>query len=83
MIFILGGILVGQLGELLGNNPILEIVGLLPSYYLRYGGINASQNIGTLGDNPLDIGALPVATSAFLAISTWVLRRQSSVLTLV
>jgi ABC-2 type transport system permease protein len=83
IIFTLGGIFVGQLGELLGNSPILKIVRFIPTYYLADGVINASQNIGTLGSNLLDISILLAGTVVFLAISIWALRRQSAVLAII
>jgi ABC-2 type transport system permease protein len=83
IIFTLGGIFVGQLGELLGNSPILKIVRFIPTYYLADGVINASQNIGTLGSNLLDISILLAGTVVFLAISIWALRRQSAVLAMI
>lgn len=82
-VFILGGIFVGQLGELLGNGPVLQIAKFIPTYYLADGVVNASQNIGSLGSNLLDVGIIIGTTIVFLSISVWVLRRQSAVLAVI
>lgn len=82
-VFILSGIFVGQLGELLGNGPVLQIARFIPTYYLADGVVNASQNLGTLGSNLLDIGIILDSTVLFLAISSWALRRQSTVLAVI
>ena len=80
IIYIVSGIFVGQLGELLGNGPVLHIARLIPTYYLADGVVNASQNLGTLGSNLLDISIILGSTIILLAISVWALRRQSAVL---
>jgi ABC-2 type transport system permease protein len=80
LIYILGGIFVGPLGQLLGNGPILKIVRLIPTYYLADGMVNASQNLGSVGSNLLDLGVLVGSSILLLAISAWELRRQSAVL---
>ena len=76
LIFILGGLFVGQLGELLGRGPILVIVRLLPTYYLADGLINAIQRTGTLLINLLDMGIVIGCVVILLAISVRALRRQ-------
>jgi ABC-2 type transport system permease protein len=83
IIFTMGGIFVGQLGELLGNSPVLKIVRFIPTYYLADGVINASQSIGTLGGNLLNISILLAGTVVFLAFSIWALHRQSAVLAMI
>jgi ABC-2 type transport system permease protein len=70
-VFIISGVFVGQLGERLGNCPVLSTIRIIPTYYLADGIVNASQNLGTLGSNMLDIGIVLVSTVVFLAISTW------------
>jgi ABC-2 type transport system permease protein len=82
-VFIISGIFVGQLGELLSKGPVLQIVRFIPTYYLADGVVNASQNLGTLGSNLLDIGIILGRTVVFLAISAWALRRQASVLAMI
>jgi ABC-2 type transport system permease protein len=64
-VFIISGIFVGQLGELLGNGPVLFIVKLIPTYYLAGGVINVAQNLGTPGSNLLDMGIVLVSTVVF------------------
>jgi hypothetical protein len=63
------GIFVGQWGELLGNCPVLQIARFLPTYFLADGMFNASQNLGSLASNLLDIGIILGSTAVFLAIS--------------
>jgi ABC-2 type transport system permease protein len=75
IVYIMSGIFVGPLGDLLGNNPVQRIVRFIPTHYLAEGILNASQNLGSLGSNLLDIGVIPVSAAAFLAISVWALRR--------
>jgi ABC-2 type transport system permease protein len=77
------GIFVDQWGELLGNGPVLQIARFLPTYYLADGMFNASQNLGSLGSNLLDIGIILGYTVVLLAISGWTLRRQSAVLAVI
>lgn len=83
IIYIVSGIFVGPLGELLGNGPVLQIARFIPTYYLADGITNASQNLGSLGSNLLDIGIILVSTVVFLAISAWALCRQSAVLAVI
>ena len=61
----------------------MQIFRFFPSYYIAEGVINASPNAGTVGANLFDVGISPMSTLVLLAISAWVLRRQSSVLALV
>jgi ABC-2 type transport system permease protein len=83
MVFILGGIFVGQLGDLLGKSPILKIIRFLPTYYLADGVVNASRSASTLGSNLFDIAIILTGTIVFLSISAWALRRQSEVLAII
>ncbi len=80
IVYILGGLFVGQLGQILGDGLVLQIARLLPTYYLAEGVVNASQNLGSWGSNLLDIGVILGSTLVLLAISAWELRRQSAVL---
>ena len=80
IVYILGGLFVGQLGQILGDGLAVQIARLLPTYYLAEGVVNASQNLGSWGSNLLDIGVILGSTLVLLAISAWELRRQSSVL---
>jgi hypothetical protein len=77
------GTFVGQWGELLGNGPVLQIASFIPTYYLADVMFNASQNLGSLGSNLLDIGIILGSMAIFLAISGWTLRRQSAVLAVI
>jgi ABC-2 type transport system permease protein len=83
IVYIVSGIFIGQLGELLGNSPVLQIARFIPTYYLADGMFNASQYLGSLGSNLLDIGIILGSTDVFLAISAWALRRHSAVLAVI
>jgi hypothetical protein len=43
------------------------------------GAYNASQKLGTLGSNLLDIGVILGSTMVLLLASAWVPRRQSAI----
>jgi ABC-2 type transport system permease protein len=77
IIYILAGIFVGPLGALLGNSPWLRLARVLPTYYIADGVYNATRLAGSAGSNLVDIGVIAGCTVALLAISAWVLRRQS------
>jgi ABC-2 type transport system permease protein len=79
IVYIIGGLFVGQLGQIVGNGLILQIARLLPTYYLAEGVANATQNLGSLGSNLIDTGVILVSTLVLFAISAWELRRQSAV----
>ena len=78
-VYVIPDIFSGPLGALLGNNPIGQIVKVLPTYYVIDGAYNAMQGQGTLSGHLLDISVILSTTLVLLAITTWVLRRQSSV----
>jgi len=82
-VYIISGIFVGHLGELMGKSPVLQVAKIIPTYYLAEGVVNAIQNRGSLGSNLLDIGVILGCSVLFLAISAWALRRQSAVLAIV
>jgi ABC-2 type transport system permease protein len=83
LIYIVAGIFVGQLGQLLSSSPAYRIARILPTYYIAEGAYNASRNLGSFGSNLLDIGVILGSTIVLFAISAWVLRRQSEVLALI
>jgi ABC-2 type transport system permease protein len=78
-IYIIAGIFVGPLGQLLSNSPALWVAKALPTYYIAQGVYNASVRLGTLGSNALDTGVILGSTIVLLVISAWMLRRQSAV----
>lgn len=78
-IYIIPAIFVGVLNVLLQNNPIEQIVKVLPTYYLADGIYNSVQNMGTLSGNLLDIGVVLACTVVLLLIAVAVLRRQAAV----
>jgi ABC-2 type transport system permease protein len=83
IVYIIGGLFVGQLGQIVGNGLVLQIARLLPTYYLAEGVANASQNLGSLSSNLLDTGVILVSTLVLFVISAWELRRQSAVLAVI
>lgn len=83
IVYILGGLFVGQFGQIFGNGAISTIAKLLPTYYLAEGVVNAVQKLGTLQSNILDSGIILVSTILLFAIASWILRRQSSVLAMI
>jgi len=52
---------------------------IFPTYYIADGVYKAMQNRGTLNDQLLDLGVLLGSILILLALTTWILRRQSSV----
>lgn len=80
LIYVLPGLFTGPLGQLLGNNPIIQLVKILPTYYIADGIYNAMQGQGTPGSHLLDSGIILACTIVLVIITAWVLRRQSSVM---
>ncbi|HXR66678.1 MAG TPA: ABC transporter permease [Ktedonobacteraceae bacterium] len=78
-IYILPAVFSGPLGALFGNNPIIQVMKVFPTYYIADGVYNAMQNQGTFGGHLLDLGIVLGSTLLLLALTTWILRRQSSV----
>jgi ABC-2 type transport system permease protein len=79
IVYILAGLFVGPLGQLLGNIPVSWAAKALPTYYIAEGVYNASQAPGSFGSHVLDIGVILGSTIILLVVSAWVLRRQSAV----
>jgi ABC-2 type transport system permease protein len=67
------------MGALFGNNPIIQIMKVFPTYYIADGAYNAMQNQGTLSAHLLDLGIVLGSTLMLIAVTAWILRRQSSV----
>ena len=78
-IYFLPVLFVGQLGQLLGNGPFVQIVKVLPTYYMADGISNAMMSQGTFADALLDISVTLGSAIVLLAIATWALRRQAAV----
>jgi ABC-2 type transport system permease protein len=79
-IYIVPAIFAGPLGTLLANNnPIAQIVRVLPTYYMAEGAYNAMQSLGSLSSHLLNIAIIAGSTLVLLLIAAWLLRRQSSV----
>jgi ABC-2 type transport system permease protein len=82
-IYIIPAIFSGPLGNLLGNSTINQLVKVLPPYYIADGVYNAMQSQGTLSGHLLDLSVLLGVTLVLIALTTWILRRQSSVAALI
>ncbi|MGB8345384.1 MAG: ABC transporter permease, partial [Ktedonobacteraceae bacterium] len=78
-IYFLPVLFVGQLGQLLGNGPFVQVVKVLPTYYMADGISNAMMSQGTFADALLDISVTLGSAIVLLAIATWALRRQAAV----
>lgn len=78
-IYIVPAIFVGVLSTFLQNNPIEQIIKVLPTYYLADGIFNSVQNTGTWSGHLLDIGVLLACTVILLLIAVATLRRQAAV----
>jgi len=78
-IYFLPALFVGQLGQLLGNSPVVQIIKILPTYYMADGISNAMMGQGTFSSNLLDISVTLGSTIVLLMIAAWTLRRQASV----
>ncbi len=80
MVYVLSGLFSGGLGTyMLGNSPVLQVFKYLPTTYIADGAYNALVNQGSLASNLLDISVLVGSTIVILAVSIWLLRRQSAV----
>jgi ABC-2 type transport system permease protein len=79
LVYVVAGIFIGPLGEILGNSPVRYIIKLIPTYYIADGVYNAITSAGTVGSNLLDLGVIIGCTIILIAVSSWILRRKSSV----
>jgi ABC-2 type transport system permease protein len=76
--FILPAIFI-PLAQYISNNPISQIIRILPTYYFVQGAYSAQQSQGTFGGNLLDIGVTLGAAIVLFLLTGWILRRQSAV----
>src|SRR5260370_42412606 len=77
-IYILPGIFIGSLEHLLGSNPVVQALRIVPTYYIANGVYKAIHNKGKWGNTLLEIGLIVGFSIVFLAFSTWMLRRPRS-----
>lgn len=77
--YIVPAVFAGPLATLLVNNPIVQVVKVLPPYYLADGTYQAMQGHASPGDAALDLGIIVASTLVLVLIAAWLLRRQSSV----
>jgi len=78
-IYTIPAIFSGPVGALFSNSPIIQLMKIFPTYYIADGVYKAMQNRGTLNDQLLDLGVLVGSILILLALTTWILRRQSSI----
>lgn len=78
-IYSIPAIFSGPPGTLFGNNPLVSLVKIFPTYYIADGVYHAVQNQGTLNGHLLDIAVVIGTTLVLVAITAWTLRRQSAV----
>jgi len=65
-------IFVGPLGQLFGKaSPFLQVLKILPTYYLADGIFNALQNQGSLEDSLLDSGIVLASSIIVLVLALW------------
>jgi ABC-2 type transport system permease protein len=79
LLFVLPAVFAGPLGTLFGNNLLLGVLQVLPTYYMAEGLLNALQNQGTIGSAFLDLGVTVGWTTVCLAAAVWLLHRQTRV----
>ncbi|HLZ60823.1 MAG TPA: ABC transporter permease [Ktedonosporobacter sp.] len=77
-IFILPAVII-PLAPFIAGNIILDLVKVLPTYYLADGVNNAIQHVGSFTSNLLDGGVILATTLVLLLVTVWILRRQTSV----
>ncbi|HEY0755575.1 MAG TPA: ABC transporter permease [Ktedonobacteraceae bacterium] len=78
-IYVIPAIFSGPIGASFGSNPIIQLIKIFPTYYIADGAYNAMQGQGTLNGQFIDLGVPLAVTLVLLALTTWILRRQSSV----
>lgn len=79
LLFVIPAVFAGPLGSLLGNNLLLSVLHLIPTYYIADGLLNALQNEGTIGSVFLDLGVTIAGILVCLSIAVWLLHRQTAV----
>ena len=79
IMYIIPGIFVGPLFQAFQGNIAVQLVRILPSYYMADGIYNALTNKTVFSDALLDIIVILGCTVILLGLSVWTLRRQASV----
>ena len=79
LLFVIPAVFVGPLGTIFGNNLLLDVLHLLPTYYMADGLLNALQNEGTIGSAFLDLGVTIAGAVVCLSVAVWLLHRQTAV----
>ncbi|HUX41714.1 MAG TPA: ABC transporter permease [Rectinemataceae bacterium] len=76
-LYMLGGVFVGPLGELLGGSPLSTLSRLIPTYYLADGLVRAARSADASREFLIDLGLSLASVLALLAASFLVLRRRA------
>ncbi len=76
-LFMIPAIFVSPIGSLFGNNLELQILHILPTYYMADGLMNALQGQSTLSSVFLDLGITLVCTFVCFGRAIWLLHRQA------
>ncbi len=77
-LFILPAVII-PLAPFIAGNIILDLIKVLPVYYLADGVNNAIQHVGSFASNLLDGSVILTTTLLLFLVSAWMLRRQTSV----
>ena len=78
-IYVIPAIFSGPMAASFGNNLIVQIVKIFPTYYIADGVYNAMQSQGAISSHLLDVSLILGTTLVLIALTTWILHRQSSV----
>jgi ABC-2 type transport system permease protein len=62
------------------TNPIVQVIRVLPTYYLANGTYDAMRNVSAPAETALAIAMVAGSTLIFIAASVYILRRQSAVM---
>lgn len=79
ILYIIPGIFVGPLFQAFQGNVVVQLIKILPSYYMADGIYNAVTNKTVFSDALLDTIVILGCMAILLLASVWTLRRQASV----
>lgn len=79
IIYVIPGIFVGPLLQASQGNMAVQLIKILPSYYMADGLYNALTNTTVFSNALLDALVILACTVILLLASVWTLRRQASV----
>jgi ABC-2 type transport system permease protein len=79
LLFVIPTVFASPLGALFANALLLDVLHLLPTYYMAGGLLDALQNQATIGSALLDIAVTIGWTAACLIAAVFLLHRQTAV----